>query len=358
MLYRENGQFKTSYRADQQVFPIAQDRIGIALLLAFAVFGVPLLADEYLFRAILIPFLILALAALGLNILVGYCGQISLGTGAFMAVGAYAAYNFFVRIDGMPMLVALLLGGVCATVVGVLFGIPSLRIKGMYLAVATLAAQFFVDWAFLRIKWFTNDSASGSVSVSNLGIFGITINTPAEKYLLCLGLLIVFALIAKNLVRSHIGREWMAIRDMDVAASVIGIRPVYAKLTAFAVSSFIVGVSGALWGFVHLGSWEPAAFSIDRSFQLLFMIIIGGLGSIMGSFFGAAFIVVLPIVLNQALPALGGLVGITVSTAAVAHTEFMIFGALIVFFLIVEPHGLARLWSTAKEKLRLWPFPH
>jgi branched-chain amino acid transport system permease protein len=152
MLYRENGQFKTSYRADQQVFPIAQDRIGIWLLVAFAVVGIPLLADEYLFRAILIPFVILSIAALGLNILVGYCGQISLGTGAFMAVGAYAAYNFFIRIDAMPTLVAILLGGVCATIVGVIFGIPSLRIKGLYLAVATLAAQFFVDWAFLRIK--------------------------------------------------------------------------------------------------------------------------------------------------------------------------------------------------------------
>ena len=358
MLYRENGQFKTSYRSDAQIFPIAQDRWAIGLLLAFAAIGVPLLADEYLFRAILIPFLILSLAALGLNILVGYCGQISLGTGAFMAVGAYAAYNFQVRIDGMPLLLSLLMGGVCATVVGVLFGIPSLRIKGLYLAVATLAAQFFWDWAFLRVKWFTNYTASGSVSVSNLNVFGIAIETPVQKYLLCLAILAVFALAAKNLVRSHIGREWMAIRDMDVAAAVIGIRPVYAKLTAFAVSSFIVGVAGALWGFVHLGSWEPAAFSIDRSFQLLFMIIIGGLGSIMGSFFGAAFIVTLPIFLNQALPALGGLVGVTISTAAVAHTELMIFGALIVFFLIVEPHGLARLWSTAKEKLRLWPFPH
>ena len=358
MLYRENGQFKISYTADQQVFPISQDRIAIAALIAFAFVGVPLLADEYLFRAILIPFLILSLAALGLNILVGYCGQISLGTGAFMAVGAYAAYNFFVRIEGMPLLGALLMGGLCATVVGVLFGIPSLRIKGLYLAVATLAAQFFCDWAFLRISWFTNNSASGSVSVANLQVFGMPINTPESKYLLCLAILVVFALLAKNLVRSHLGREWMAIRDMDVAASVIGIRPVYAKLTAFAVSSFFVGVAGALWGFVHLGAWEPAAFSIDRSFQLLFMIIIGGLGSIMGSFFGAAFIVILPIFLNQFLPWAGGLVGLSISTAAVAHTELMIFGSLIVFFLIVEPHGLARLWSTAKEKLRLWPFPH
>jgi len=358
MLYRENGQFKTSYRADQQVFPITQDRIAIGLLIAFAVIGVPLLVDEYLFRAILIPFLILSLAALGLNILVGYCGQISLGTGAFMAVGAYAAYNFMVRIEGMPLLLAFVLGGLCATIVGVLFGIPSLRIKGLYLAVATLAAQFFVDWSFLRIKWFTNNSASGSVSVAGLNVFGIPIETPHAKYLFCLTIVVLFALAAKNLVRSHIGREWMAIRDMDVAAAVIGIRPIYAKLTAFAVSSFMVGVAGALWGFVHLGSWEPAAFSIDRSFQLLFMIIIGGLGSIMGSFFGAAFIVVLPIFLNQALPALGNLVGMSIGTAAVSHAELMIFGALIVFFLIVEPHGLARLWSIGKEKMRLWPFPH
>lgn len=354
MIYRENGQFKTSYRADQQIFPIRQDRLLIGLLLVVAAVVVPLAASEYLFRAILIPFLILSLAALGLNILVGYCGQISLGTGAFMAVGAYAAYNFAVRIPGMPLLFSLLLGGVCATAVGVLFGIPSLRIKGLYLAVATLAAQFFVDWAFLRINWFTNDSSSGSVSVAHLDMFGWAIDTPVRKYLLCLGFLIVFATLAKNLVRSHIGREWMAIRDMDVAAAVIGIRPVYAKLTAFAVSSFIVGVAGALWGFVHLGSWEPAAFSIDRSFQLLFMVIIGGLGSIMGSFFGAAFIVVLPIVLDN----LPYWFGIPIDTALASHMTFMVFGSLIVFFLIVEPHGLARLWSIAKEKLRLWPFPH
>ena len=358
MLYRENGQFKTSYRADQQIFPILQDRIAILGLLAIAFVVVPLSAPEYAFRAILIPFLILSLAALGLNILVGYCGQISLGTGAFMAVGAYAAYNFQIRIEGMPLIASLLLGGLCATGVGVLFGIPSLRIKGLYLAVATLAAQFFVDWAFLRIKWFTNDSPSGSVSVANLQVAGIPIESPVAKYLFCLVFVAVFALLAKNLVRSAIGREWMAMRDMDVAAAVIGIRPVYAKLTAFAVSSFIVGVAGALWGFVYLGSWEPAAFSIDRSFQLLFMVIIGGLGSIMGSFFGAAFIVVLPIFLDQALPALGAMVGLTFDTATVSHAVLMIFGALIVFFLIVEPHGLARLWSTAKEKLRLWPFPH
>ena len=196
------------------------------------------------------------------------------------------------------------------------------------------------------------------MSVSDLTMFGWIIDSPAEKYLFCLGFIVIFALIAANLTRATIGRQWMAIRDMDVAAEVIGIRPMYSKLSAFAVSSFFVGVAGALWGFVHLGSWEPAAFSVDRSFQLLFMVIIGGMGSILGSFFGAAFIVILPIFLNQFLPALGSLVGVTISTAAVSHAELIIFGSLIVFFLIVEPHGLARLWAIAKEKLRLWPFPH
>jgi branched-chain amino acid transport system permease protein len=317
-----------------------------------------MLADEYMLRAILIPFLILSLAALGVNILVGYCGQISLGSGAFMAVGAYAAYNFFVRVEGLPLIVCLLMGGFFATLVGMFFGIPSLRVKGLYLAVATLAAQFFCDWAFLRVKWFTNDSASGTASVADLQVFGFPINTPFEKYIFCLSFLVVFGLLAKNLVRSAIGREWMAIRDMDVAAAVIGIRPMYAKLSAFAVSSFIVGVAGALWAFVYLGSWEPAAFSVDRSFQLLFMVILGGMGSIMGSFFGAGFIVILPVIINHALPWLGDLVGIPVSTAALTHAEQMIFGALIVWFLIVEPHGLAKLWSVGKQKLRLWPFPH
>ena len=354
MFYRENGQFKTSYHADQQIFAIAQDRVAVLALLVFAFAIVPFVASEYLFAAVLIPFVIMSLAALGLNILVGYCGQISLGGAAFMAVGAYGAYNFLMRLPGIPLVVAMLLGGVCAAAFGVVFGLPSLRIKGLYLAVATLAAQFFADWLFLRVKWFTLDSASGAVAVSGLSVLGIPLESSPAKYLFCLTVLAVLGLASKNLVRGAIGREWMAIRDMDVAAAVIGIRPMYAKLSAFAVSSFIVGVAGALWAFVHLGAWEPAAFSLDRSFQLLFMFIIGGLGSIVGSLFGAAFFVLLPLLLNQVPHWLG----LPISTATATYLEHMIFGALIVFFLIVEPHGLARLWSTARQKLRVWPFPH
>jgi len=352
MLYRENGQFKTSYPADQQILPIRQDRIGLALLLAAAFVIVPLFASEYLLRAILLPFLILSLAALGLNVLVGYCGQISLGAGGFMAVGAYAAYNVAARIDAMPLIGAILFGGLCATAVGVVFGLPSLRIKGLYLAVATLAAQFFADWAFLRIGWLTNYSPV--VGVRELSVFGLPLQSPLSRYLFCLAVVCIFALMTKNLTRSSIGRQWMAIRDMDVAAAVIGIRPMTAKLTAFAVSSFIIGVAGVLWAFLYLGSWESDAFSISRSLQLLFIVIIGGLGSISGAFLGAAFMVLLPIALNQ-LPQWFGL---AISTTVVAHVMDMALGALIVFFLIVEPHGLAKLCSIGKQKLRLWPFPH
>jgi branched-chain amino acid transport system permease protein len=354
MFYRENGQFKSTYASDQQMLPILQDRVFMLALLAFAFGAVPLFVGDYLFLSLLIPFLILTIAAIGLNLLVGYCGQISIGHAAFMAVGAYAAYNIALRIPQLNFLVVLVLAGLIAAVVGMLFGIPSLRIKGLYLAVATLAAQFFTDWLFARVKWFTNYSSSGSVSTAPVDLFGWTIDTPVKKYLFLLGVLIVLTLVAKNLVRSHIGREWMAMRDMDVAAEVIGIRPVYAKLTAFAISSFYVGIAGALWGFVHLGAWEPLAFNLTLSLNLLFMIIIGGMGSLLGSYIGAAFIVILPILLNQA----PNWLGITVSTAMTSHLESMIFGALIIFFLIVEPLGLARLWAVGKEKLRLWPFPH
>lgn len=358
MLYRENGQIKTSYRSDQQILPIAQDRFAMLALLAVACVAIPAVSSDYTLRAIAIPFLIMSLAALGVNILVGYCGQISLGSGAFMALGAYGAFNFMARVPNMPLVLALLLGGVCAMFYGILFGLPSLRVKGLYLAVATLAAQFFSDWMFLRIKWLTNYSSSGSVSVSKLNVLGWDIESPIQKYLFCLAFVIFFALIAKNLVRSAAGREWMAIRDMDVAAAVIGIRPMYAKLSAFAVSSFIIGIAGGLWAFVHLGAWEPAAFSVEISFRLLFMVIIGGMGSIMGSFLGAGFIVLLPIFLSQALPGIAGIFGVSISTATIAHIETMIFGGLIVWFLIVEPHGLSKLWSLAKQRLRIWPFPH
>ena len=358
MFYRETGQFKTSYAADQQIFPIRQDRVGMWLLLLVAFVIVPLTAGNYWFNAILIPFLIFALAALGLNILTGYAGQLSLGSAAFMAVGAYAAYNFQVRIENMPVLLSFILAGLTAAGVGILFGLPSLRIKGFYLAVATLAAQFFIVWCLTKFPYLSNNSSSGVISVPNVEILGFAFDTPQSRYLLVLSIVAALALLAKNMVRSTTGRSWMAVRDMDVAAEVIGIRLMHTKLLAFAVSSFYCGIAGALYAFCYLGSVEPDGFSLDLSFKILFMIIVGGVGSVLGSFLGAAFILLLPIFLDISLPALADLLHLPFDSATVSHIQLMVFGALIMFFLIVEPHGLARLWQIGKEKLRLWPFPH
>jgi len=352
MYYREAGQFKTTYAADSRIFPILQDRAGMLALCAIAFILVPFWATPYTFSAILIPFLIFSLAALGLNILTGYAGQLSLGSAAFMAVGAFASYNFVLRIPGIPVLLAFVLGGLCAALVGIAFGLPSLRIRGFYLAAATLATQFFVVWCMTKIPWLTNYSSSGVITAQKIVIAGYTFDTPASKYLLTLGIVAVMALLAKNMVRSNVGRSWMAVRDMDVAAEVIGIRLMRTKLLAFAVSSFYCGVAGALYAYAYLGTVEPEAYNLDLSFRILFMIIIGGVGSILGSFLGAAFIVLLPILLNVIAHAL------SLPTSVASNLELMVFGALIIFFLIVEPHGLARLWQITKEKLRLWPFPH
>ncbi|WP_339645663.1 branched-chain amino acid ABC transporter permease [Jannaschia helgolandensis] len=358
MLYREAGDFKTSYPADNQTFPIKFDRWGYWVILAFAIFVVPFLVNDYWASSLLVPFLIYAIAALGLNILVGYCGQVSLGTGGFMAVGAYASYKFMTAFPWMDMFTVTLLSGLVTAAVGALFGLPSLRIKGFYLAVATLAAQFFLVWLFNKVPWFYNYSASGQISAPERSVFGITVTGPNTEawaqYAFSLVFVIVLAWVARNLTRGTMGRKWMAIRDMDIAAEIIGVNPLRAKLSAFAVSSFFIGVSGALFFTIYLGAVEVGeAFGIQKSFLVLFMVIIGGLGSIFGSFAGAAFLVLLPVVLK--------LVGVDLlgwPTDIVAHLNLVIVGALIVFFLIVEPHGLAQIWRVTKEKLRLWPFPH
>ena len=358
MLYRETGQFKPTYQADQAIFPIAQDRWFITAVLAVAFLVVPLLIDDYWANAIFLPFLAYALAAIGLNILTGYCGQVSLGTGGFMAVGAFSAFKLMTAFPDLNFIIVVILAGGVTALVGVLFGLPSLRIKGFYLAVATLAAQFFLVWMFNKVGWFLNYSATGQITAPPVEFFGLLIigpeATPAARYLFCLAFVAVFALAAKNIVRGRIGRSWMAIRDMDIAAELIGIRPLEAKLSAFAVSSFYVGMAGALYFAVWLGAAEPGeAFGIEQSFFVLFIIIVGGLGSILGSFLGAAFMVLMPILLKNFM-----VNGIGVEVVTAKHVEITTMGILIVFFLIVEPHGLARLWQITKEKLRLWPFPH
>jgi branched-chain amino acid transport system permease protein len=357
VIYREAGQFKATYASDQAIFPIRQDRVFVLAVVALALL-VPLVASEYWLQAILIPFLIYSLAALGLNLLTGYAGQVSLGTGGFMAVGAYSAFKLTTAFPQVNIVAVFIASGLLAAGVGILFGIPSLRIKGFYLTVATLAAQFFLVWLFNKVPWFVNYSSSGTITAPPRTVLGVMVTGPEApagvRYLTALIVVAVLALAAKNLVRGRVGRSWMAIRDRDIAAEIIGVRPLSTKLLAFAVSSFYCGVAGAEFVFLYLGSAETQAFDIQLSFLVLFMVIIGGLGSVLGSFLGAAFILLLPILLTNVPHAIG--IGIPVALAK--QLELMVFGALIILFLIVEPNGLARLWQISKEKLRRWPFPH
>ncbi|MDA7430488.1 branched-chain amino acid ABC transporter permease [Primorskyibacter aestuariivivens] len=358
MLYRTAGQFKTSYKTDQALFPIRQDAILLAIILVFVWVIFPLTASEFTFQAILIPVLIFALASMGLNILTGFAGQLSLGTGAFMGVGAYACYKMITLMPWMNPIVAILLSGVFSAGIGVVFGIPSLRIKGFYLAIATLAAQFFLVWLFEKWAWLYNYNSSGAIQVPNLEMFGTYISGPqaasVTEYYVVLFVVTLLTMLCINLTRGNLGRTWKATRDMDIAAELIGINLMKSKLTAFAISSYIVGVAGALYVFMWKGAAEPNVFDIPLSFQVLFIAIIGGLGSIMGNFLGAILIVGLPVVLNL----LPNLLGIPIDSAMVEHLNIMIVGSLIIFFLIIEPHGLARLWALIREKLIIWPFPH
>ena len=358
MFYREAGDFKKNYSEDSQTFPLKLDRYGYYLILAVAFGVVPFFINDYWATAILLPFLIWSIAALGLNILGGYCGQISLGSGGFMAVGAFTTYKLMTAFPDLNMFVIVLLSGVMTALVGLIFGLPSLRIKGFYLAVATLAAQFFLVWMFNKFGWFFNYSASGQINAPARSVFGFevtsaTASAPA-KYLFCLVLVVMLAWLARNLTRGRIGRSWMAIRDMDIAAEIIGVNPLATKLSAFAVSSFFIGIAGALYFSVYANAVDVGeVFGIQKSFLLLFMIIIGGLGSIFGSFAGAALLVTMPVLLKNVM--VGGL-GFPSDIAA--HLEFVIIGLLIMITLILEPRGIAQLWRFAKAKLRLWPFPH
>jgi branched-chain amino acid transport system permease protein len=326
------------------------------LLVAFV--GVPLTASNFTIDSVLIPILVFSLAATGLNLLTGYTGLLSLGTGGFMGVGAYACYKLATYFPGVNIIVLILCSGFFAAAVGTVFGLPSLRIKGFYLAVATLAAQFFLSWCFIRVAWLYNYNVSASIEVPTKTLFGLPVTgptaSPVTRYLIVLAIVALLTLLAANLMRGRIGRTWMAVRDMDLAAELIGIRLYQTKLLAFAVSSFYCGVAGAMMVFLWLGNAESESFNINQSFLILFMVIIGGLGSLLGSFLGAALIWGLPIVLRAA-PAF---FDVKIQSATVEQTTFVVLGALIIFFLIVEPHGLARLWQIGKQKLRVWPFPY
>jgi len=310
------------------------------LLVAYAV--VPAIGSSYLFEAILIPFLALSLAALGLNLLTGYAGQVSLGSAAFMAVGAFTAYNFAHRVHGLPLIATLILAGLAAAAIGIVFGLPSLRLRGFYLAVSTLAAQFFVQWALTKCGWFSNYNPSGVIDAPPLRVAGFNLDNPTGRYLFALTIVVVITALVHRLVASQTGRNFIAIRDNEIAARVIGVSVLRTKLLAFSLSSFIIGVAGVIWAFAYLRTVEPAGFNLDRSFEILFIVIIGGLASIRGAFFGAALIVVFPLVLSR----VGSfLLGGVFDSGVLEMSQRIVLGALIIVFLIAEPEGLVALWD-------------
>jgi len=359
MFYREAGQFKKTYSADMAVFPILQDRIGLGVILFVAAVIIPLTGSTFFIASVMIPFLVFSLASMGLNIVTGYTGLISLGTGAFMGVGAFACYKLTTLFPGVNIIVWILASGLFSAVIGAAFGLPSLRIKGFYLAVATLAAQVFLEWCFVRIPWLYDYSASGMIQTPQRTLFGIVITganaSPTTRYLVLLAIVVFLTWIASNILHGRIGRTFMAVRDMDIAAELMGIRLLPAKLMAFALSSFYCGVAGAvmvtLW---YSGGEASDLFNIRQSFNILFMVIIGGLGSLIGCFLGSALLNIVPLMLKYGLPA----IGIAIGSETAEHLNHLLIGGLIIFFLIVEPHGLARLWQITKQKLRTWPFPY
>lgn len=361
MINRESGVYKTTYQADMAFFRVPLARWTIGAVLVLAVIVIPLLANDYWFGAIILPFLIFSIATIGLNLLTGYCGQISLGHAAFIMVGGYAATIAY--IYNLPFLISVFLGGLSAALVGLLFGIPSARIKGLYLAMATLAAQFTLPWVISRVTPLivpTGLAVAGGDTVypPALYIFDWRVNSFLERYYVSLALLILLTVFAMNLVRSRVGRAWIAIRDHDVAARILGFDITYYKLLAFAISSFYAGIAGALLVFFYFGVAHVGEFGLALSIELLAMVLIGGLGSILGNFFGVAFFLLLPIFLNQLLTSLGEIAGIYVSSGITSGVETLIFGTLVILFLIIEPLGLAKLWENFKDYFRLWPFSY
>jgi len=355
MIHRECGVLKTSYEADMALYPLPIARWTVAAL-AVVFFGIlPLTLHEY-YLSIFNLVWVAVVGALGLNILVGYTGQVSIGHGAFMSVGAYTAASFATRLDS-PWPVNLLAGGLMAAAVGAVVGIPSLRIKGLYLAIATLAGQLIIEWTINHVT-FISGGVQASIEVARPKLGPMVLSSQRAMYYFLLFFVVLAIVGTMNLVRSRVGRAFIAIRDQDIAAEIIGINIFRYKLLSFAISAFYAGVTGVLYTY-FLGIANYEQFQINVSIDYLAMIIIGGLGSVLGSVLGAAFVTMLPIVIRVGMEAFGGMF-LEPQTVLnlIPNLRLMLFGALIIFFLIVEPEGLNRLWRNIRNYFRIWPFAY
>src|SRR5213075_1559978 len=355
MFHRESGVFKTSYAADMGLYPLPIARWAVAAFAGLFIVIAPFALSEY-YVSILNLILIACVGALGLNILVGYTGQISIGHGAFMSVGAYTAANLVTQLHA-PFWITIPAGGVMAALIGAIVGIPSLRIKGIYLAIATLAAQLIIEWTINHVPAISG-GVQASIQVPRPSLFGMQLRTQAQLYLFLMFFVVLAIVGTANLIRSRIGRAIIAIRDQDIAAEIIGINIFRYKLWAFAISSFYAGVTGVLYTY-YLGIANYEQFQLTVSIDYLAMIIIGGLGSVLGSILGAVFVTLLPIVIRILMVNVGALFFTTAEMAnVISGLRLGVFGGLIIFFLIVEPEGLNRLWRNIRSYFRVWPFSY
>ena len=327
-----------------------KDLINLAVCMVLSVLIIPtIITTEYWYTSILIPWLCLALATIGQQIVMGYTGQLALGAAGFMAAGAFAMFNLILRVPDLGFVGSLIVSGLIAAAFGILFGLPSLKVRGIYLMVATLASQFFIIWMIDKFGWFKNYDSSGIITAQDIVILGKPFTTPLAMYFVCLAVTTILTLLAMNMARGSTGRNWMAVRDMDIAAESMGVSLLRTKVQAFAISAFYCGVAGALFAFCYLKSLEPVAFDIKLSFKILFMCILGGLGTINGAFIGAAFILLFPVLLN----AIGNNVfhG-AIDATIISSIEKVIFGLLMIIFMIYEPLGMAKLWENLKQSMR------
>lgn len=344
------GEFKTSYAADEAVFSTATSRFWLGVLLAGLVLF-PFIAGEYLLYMANITGIAIV-AALGLNILTGAAGQISLGHAAFIGIGAYASAVLTNRF-GLPLLLCLPLSGLIAAFFGILVGAPSMRMKGLYLCITTLAAQ--VIFEFIFVHWESLTGGIRGLNVAAPKIFGLDVGSEFGFYWVTLIVVVLAAGASRNLFRTRIGRAFIAIRDRDISAELMGINLFRYKLYAFAVSSFLAGVAGCLW-VSHLKSITPEHFPLHESIRYLAMIIVGGLGNILGAIYGAIFMTLIPEVLQALLKFVEGY--LPQAMIYLYPLQTVVFGLLIVLFLVFEPHGLAEIWCRIKAYFRLWPFKH
>ena len=352
MFFRQAGIFHTDYAAARTLFPVHADRWMVGVLLTLALTA-PFTMSSFVVSTHLLPWLVWTSAALGLNLILGWAGQFHFGYAAIMGIGAYTAVHG-VR-NGIPWEIAVVLGGLMAAVIGIVFAFAALRVKGLYLALSTLALQYVMDWVISHVPAISGGTQA-TLQAPALRLLGQAVTSESGLYYVTLGWCLIVTVFMLNLRRTALGRALVAVREKDFAAAVIGVHSFRYKLVAFATSSFIGGISGAILIFTFYRVATPEQFTVNVSIELLAMVIVGGLGSIIGSYFGAAFILLMPGLMNSLIAWLVQLMGASLGVETLAHIPNAVYGALIIIFLLIEPMGLGKMYNNLRNYLLVWPF--